>query len=200
MLADGWLDSGDLGRLDAEGYIWLTGRSKDLIIRGGHNIDPVIIEEALNRHPAVETAAAVGLPDTYAGELPMVFVQLRPGASVTADELREFCRREIPERAAVPVQVALIAVMPVTGVGKIYKPALRLEAAQRAFAAAIAPLQGEGVIAAVTVRNDPTHGMLAVVCITAAAGASREAIAKRCAELLGGFQIRHAVEFAPGAT
>ena len=80
MLADGWLDSGDLGRLDAEGYVWLTGRSKDLIIRGGHNIDPVIIEEALNRHPAVETAAAVGLPDTYAGELPMVFVQLRPGA------------------------------------------------------------------------------------------------------------------------
>jgi Acyl-CoA synthetases (AMP-forming)/AMP-acid ligases II len=108
MLADGWLDSGDLGRLDAEGYVWLTGRSKDLIIRGGHNIDPVIIEEALNRHPAVETAAAVGLPDTYAGELPMVFVQLRPGASATAEELREFCRREIPERAAVPVQVALI--------------------------------------------------------------------------------------------
>jgi fatty-acyl-CoA synthase len=95
------------------------------------------------------------------------------------------------------VQVALIAVMPVTGVGKIYKPALRLEAAQRAFAAAIAPLQGEGVIAAVAVRNDPTYGMLASVRIAAAAGASREAIAKRCAELLGGFQIRHAVEFAP---
>jgi fatty-acyl-CoA synthase len=127
-------------------------------------------------------------------------VQLRPGASVTTEELREFCRREIPERAAVPVQVALIPVMPVTGVGKIYKPALRLEAAQRAFDAAIAPLQGEGVTAAVTIRNDPTHGMLAAVCITASAGASREAIAKRCSELLGGFQIRHAVEFAPGAT
>jgi len=196
MLADGWLDSGDLGRLDAEGYVWLTGRSKDLIIRGGHNIDPVIIEEALNRHPAVETAAAVGLPDTYAGELPMVFVQLRPGASVTAEELREFCRREIPERAAVPVQVALIPVMPVTGVGKIYKPALRLDAAERAFAAAVVPLQGEGMAAAVTVRNDPTHGMLAVVRVTAPAGAAREAIVERCAELLGGFQIRHAVEFA----
>jgi fatty-acyl-CoA synthase len=100
----------------------------------------------------------------------------------------------------VPVQVALIAVMPVTGVGKIYKPALRLEAAQRAFAAAIAPLQGEGVAAAVTVRNDPTHGMLAVVGITVSATASREAIVKRCSELLGGFQIRHAVEFVPGAT
>ena len=98
-----------------------------------------------------------------------------------------------------PVQVALIAVMPVTGVGKIYKPALRLEAAQRAFDAAIAPLQAEGVKAAVTVRSDPTYGMLAAVCITAPAGASREAITQRCSELLGGFQIRHAVEFAPGA-
>jgi fatty-acyl-CoA synthase len=196
VLADGWLDSGDLGRLDPEGYVWLTGRSKDLIIRGGHNIDPVIIEEALNRHPAVETAAAVGLPDSYAGELPMVFVQLRPGAGVTAEELREFCRREIPERAAVPVQVALIPVMPLTGVGKIYKPALRREAAQRAFEAAIAPLRAEGTTAAVTIRDDPAHGMLAAVQVTAPAGASREAIVSRCAELLGGFQIRHAVEFA----
>ncbi len=196
VLADGWLDSGDLGRLDAEGYVWLTGRSKDLIIRGGHNIDPVIIEEALSRHPAVETAAAVGLPDTYAGELPMAFVQLRPGATATAEELREFARREIPERAAVPVQVAVIAVMPVTGVGKIYKPALRLEAAQRAFEAAIAPLREQGMTAAVTVRNDPSHGLLAVVRVTPPAGASRESIAARCAELLGGFQIRHAVEFA----
>jgi fatty-acyl-CoA synthase len=85
-------------------------------------------------------------------------------------------------------------------VGKIYKPALRLEAAQRAFAAAIAPLQGEGVTAVVTVRNDSTHGMLAAVCITASEGASREAVVKRCGELLGGFQIRHAVEFTLGAT
>jgi fatty-acyl-CoA synthase len=124
-------------------------------------------------------------------------VQLRPGASVTTEELREFCRREIPERAAVPVQVALIPVMPVTGVGKIYKPALRLEAAQCAFEAAIAPLQGEGVRAAVTVRNDPAYGVLAAVRITAPAAASREVIVQRCSELLGGFQIRYAVEFAP---
>lgn len=188
LLADGWLDSGDLGRLDADGYLWLTGRSKDLIIRGGHNIDPVMIEEALTRHPAVETAAAVGLPDAYAGELPMAFVQLRPGKQATPEELREFCRKEIPERAAVPVQVVPIAVMPVTGVGKIFKPALRLDAAQRAFEAALTPLRAEGVKADVTVRNDPTYGTLAEVWVT---GASGDAIAKRCAELLGGFQIRH---------
>jgi len=191
MLADGWLDSGDLGRLDADGYLWLTGRSKDLIIRGGHNIDPIVIEEALVRHPAVETAAAVGLPDTYAGELPMAFVQLKPGAEVTPDELREFCRKEIPERAAVPVQVVPIPVMPLTGVGKIFKPALRLDAAQRAFEAALAPLKAEGKTVEVIVRNDATHGTLAVVRVE---GGASEAVVKRCAELLGGFQIRHVVE------
>lgn len=195
MLAGGWLDSGDLGRLDAEGYVWLTGRSKDLIIRGGHNIDPVVIEEALNHHPAVETAAAVGLPDTYAGELPMVYVQLRPGATATAEELREFCRKEIPERAAVPVLVVPIPVMPVTGVGKIYKPALRLDAAQRAFDAALAPLRAEGVAADVSVGNDASHGTLATVRVTAPGEASQDAITRRCTELLGGFQIRHAVVF-----
>ena len=115
------------------------------------------------RHPAVETAAAVGLPDTYAGEVPIAFVQLKPGAEVTPDELREFCRREIPERAAVPVQVVPIPLMPLTGVGKIFKPALRLDATQRAFAAALAPLHAEGMTAEVTVRNDATHGTLAVV-------------------------------------
>jgi fatty-acyl-CoA synthase len=191
MLADGWLDSGDLGRLDKDGYLWLTGRSKDLIIRGGHNIDPIVIEEALVRHPAVETAAAVGLPDTYAGELPMAFVQLKPGAEVTPDELREFCRREIAERAAVPVQVVPIPMMPLTGVGKIFKPALRLDAAQRAFEAALAPLEAEGTAAEVIVRNDATHGTLAVVRID---GGPSDAVAKRCAELLGGFQIRHVVQ------
>ena len=193
MLADGWLDSGDLGRLDGEGYLWLTGRSKDLIIRGGHNIDPLMIEEALIRHPAVETAAAVGLPDSYAGELPMAFVQLRPGAEATPDELREFCRKEIPERAAVPVQVVPIPVMPLTGVGKIFKPALRLEAAKRAFDAALAPLRTNGVTAEVTVRDDASHGTLAEVRV---AGLSHEDAVKRCAELLGGFQIRHAVKGA----
>jgi fatty-acyl-CoA synthase len=84
--------------------------------------------------------------------------------------------------------------MPLTGVGKIYKPALRREAARRAFDAAIAPLRAEGTTAVVTVRDDPSHGMLAAVQVTAPAGASREAIVSRCAELLGGLQIRHVVE------
>ena len=87
MLADGWLDSGDLGRLDADGYLWITGRAKDLVIRGGHNIDPAPIEEIMFRHPAVGFAAVVGQPDAYAGELPVGYVQLKPGASVEPGEL-----------------------------------------------------------------------------------------------------------------
>jgi len=108
-----------------------------------------------------------------------------PGQTQTAVAL-------IRERAAVRVQVALIPVLPLTGVGKIHKPPLRREAAQRAFESAIAPLREEGT-AAVTVRDDPTHGLLAAVQVSAPAGASREAIVKRYGELLGGFHIRHAV-------
>ena len=81
--ADGWLVTGDLGWLDAQGRLNLSGRSKDLIIRSGHNIDPKVIEDALAAHPAVQLCAAVGAPDAYAGELPVAFVTLRPGASAT---------------------------------------------------------------------------------------------------------------------
>ena len=78
-IGDGWLDTGDLARQDADGRFWLTGRQKDLIIRGGHNIDPSMIEEAMMRHPAVQMAAAVGKPDAYAGELPVGLRDPAPG-------------------------------------------------------------------------------------------------------------------------
>ena len=80
----GWVNSGDLGRLDADGYLWITGRAKDLVIRGGHNIDPAPIEEIMFQHPAVGFAAVVGQPDAYAGELPVGYVQLKPGAKCRA--------------------------------------------------------------------------------------------------------------------
>jgi len=97
---EGWLNSGDLGRVDADGYVWLTGRAKDLIIRGGHNIDPGLIEEALNRHDAVELAAAIGQPDLYAGEVPVAYVKLREGAEVTEQALEAFAREHVAERPA----------------------------------------------------------------------------------------------------
>lgn len=121
-----WLNTGDLGRQDAQGYFWLTGRKKELIIRGGHNIDPASIEEPLHRHPAVQVAAAVGRPDAHAGELPVAYVQLKEGSRVTEAELLAFAKTEISERAAIPKYIRLIDTMPLTGVGKIFKPALKL--------------------------------------------------------------------------
>jgi acyl-CoA synthetase (AMP-forming)/AMP-acid ligase II len=119
-----WLNTGDLGRMDAQGYFWLTGRSKELIIRGGHNIDPKMIEEPMHEHPAVALAAAVGRPDAHAGEVPTIYVQLRPGATATPQQLLEWAQARIAERAAWPRQVHILPTLPTTAVGKIFKPAL----------------------------------------------------------------------------
>jgi fatty-acyl-CoA synthase len=73
---DGWIISGDLGRVDEDGFVFVTGRAKDVIIRGGHNIDPALIEEPLMKYLDVQLAAAVGRPDAYAGEVPIVYVQI----------------------------------------------------------------------------------------------------------------------------
>ncbi len=126
-----WFNTGDLGRQDADGYFWLTGRSKDLIIRGGHNIDPQVIEEAMHKHPAVAMAAAVGKPDERVGELPAVYIQLKPGHSVSIDELLQHAQHCISERAAIPKDIWLIEQIPVTAVGKTFKPELRLDAMRR---------------------------------------------------------------------
>ncbi|MGH7006145.1 MAG: AMP-binding protein, partial [Alphaproteobacteria bacterium] len=143
--ADGWLISGDLGHLDESQRIFITGRAKDLIIRGGHNIDPAMIEEIAAEHPAVQMAAAVGEPDAYAGELPMLFVTLKPGARTGERELIDFLASRIHERPALPKRVVMIEAMPVTAVGKIYKPALRRLATERRLGEVLAPLAVNGV-------------------------------------------------------
>jgi len=124
-LDDGWLRTGDLGRLDDQGNLFITGRAKDLIIRSGHNIDPALIENCLESHPQVSLAAAVGMPDEYAGELPVVFVQLRQGGVASVDELRQYAFDNIAERPACPKQIFLVDKLPVTAVGKIIKHRLR---------------------------------------------------------------------------
>ena len=139
LFAEGrYLRTGDLGRVDADGYLWITGRAKDLIIRGGHNIDPAMIEEALAGHPAVAFAGAVGQPDAFAGELPCVYVELTKGASASVGELMEFAAARIPERAAVPKHLEILSELPKTAVGKIFKPDLRRLAIHRVFDAALA--------------------------------------------------------------
>jgi fatty-acyl-CoA synthase len=185
-----WLDTGDLGRFDADGYLWLTGRSKDVIIRGGHNIDPLIIEDALYRHEAVEIVAAVGRPDAYAGELPVAFVQLKPGAEARPEDLQGFARERIPERAANPVEVIVLAKLPLTGVGKIFKPELRhiaarleLERALNAQASTSAPIR-------VDVASHPHHGTLASVRLPE--GMTEEEIAA-VRRLLDAYPLRYEI-------
>ncbi len=135
--ADGWLATGDLGWLDGEERLNLSGRSKDLIIRSGHNIDPKVIEDALGAHPAVQLCAAVGAPDAYAGELPVVFATLVPGASASEEELLAFTAARVDEAPARPKSVTVIEHMPMTNVGKIYKPELRLLAARNVACAMV---------------------------------------------------------------
>ncbi|MCY1516684.1 Long-chain-fatty-acid--CoA ligase FadD13 [compost metagenome] len=132
-LEDGWLRSGDLGHLDGEGNLFITGRAKDLIIRSGHNIDPALIENCLESHPAVSLAAAVGMPDEYAGELPVVFVQLRPALAASVEELQRYAFERIAERPACPKRVFLVEALPVTVVGKIHKQRLRELAAASVY-------------------------------------------------------------------
>jgi len=142
LTADGWLATGDLGWIDDEERLHLSGRSKDLIIRGGHNIDPKTIEDALGTHPAVQICAAVGAPDAYAGELPVLFATLVPGAQATEAELLAYAAGRVDEGPARPKSVTILDTMPMTNVGKLYKPALRLKAAHavvEAACSAIAP-------------------------------------------------------------
>lgn len=126
-----WANTGDLGVVDEDGRVWLFGRAKDVIVRGGHNIDPGMIEEVLVTHPAVQLAAAIGKPDAAKGEMPVAYVQLKEGESVDASELLELCKNNVQERAAVPIEIHVIPNLPMTAVGKINKPALRVDMLRR---------------------------------------------------------------------
>lgn len=131
-LRHGWLDTGDLACIEADGFIRLAGRAKDLIIRGGHNIDPATIEDALLAHPEVTAAAAVGRPDAHAGEVPVAFVTLARESELTPDHLLAWAASHVPERAAAPKHVEILDDIPLTAAGKQYKPELRRRAAQQA--------------------------------------------------------------------
>ena len=131
VIEAGVLNSGDLGYKDVDGRIYIAGRSKDLIIRSGHNIDPAMIENAMSTHPAIAIAAAVGMPDAYAGELPVCFAELLPGTDISVEDLQAHARNTIDERPAWPKQIYVVDAIPLTTVGKIYKPALRCDAAAR---------------------------------------------------------------------
>ena len=191
---DGWLNTGDLARMDEDGEVWVTGRAKDVIIRSGHNIDALIIEDALQSHPCVEIAAAVGKPDEYAGELPIAYVQLKPGVTVDADDLKRYAREHVVERAAAPTEVILVDDIPKTGVDKVFKPALRLDAVRRTYQHVLATHPDIVVEATVEVANHPTAGVLASISLCGHKSQDQEALVRAA---LSPFPTQFSIEWQP---
>jgi fatty-acyl-CoA synthase len=189
--ADGWLITGDVGYIDATGRVFITGRAKDLIIRSGHNIDPAVIEECLMRHPAVADAGAVGMPDAYAGEVPVAYVTLRHGACMTEDELLALAKANINEPPALPRRLFVLEQLPMTAVGKIYKPALRQDCTRRHL---LERLQGEPIVA-LDVREEPGRGQVVCIELAAAEEGSAYETRQRIAAGLKGYLF--ALEWAP---
>ncbi len=180
LFAEGrFLRTGDLGRIDAEGYLFITGRAKDLIIRGGHNIDPAVIEEGLMKHDAVAFVGAIGQPDAHSGELPCAYVELVKGKEVSVEALMDYAQTHVHERAAVPKHIEILDELPKTAVGKVFKPDLRRKAITRVYDAALA----EAGIGAhvVEVVEDKKRGLVARVARTAPVDEAK------AAALLGAF-------------
>ena len=161
-----WANTGDIGALDQAGNVWVFGREKDLIVRSGNKINPREIEEVLQQHPAVQISAAIGRPDARRGEMPVVYVQLKPGAEASEAELLAFCAEQIAEKAAIPVEVTVLPVMPMTAVGKIAKPALRVEALKKVVGTVAAELTGPGAVLGVQM-DDQAGRPTAVVRVRA---------------------------------
>jgi fatty-acyl-CoA synthase len=126
--AAGWMHSGDLATLDAEGYCRIVGRSKDMVIRGGENIYPREVEEFLYRHPKIQDVQCVGVPDAKYGEELCACIILRPGTQASVEEIREFCRGQIAHYK-VPRYVRFVESFPMTVTGKVQKYLLRQQVA-----------------------------------------------------------------------
>ena len=189
---EGWFNTGDLGRMDADGYFWLTGRKKELIIRGGHNIDPMQIEEPLYQMAGISMAAAVGRPDSRLGETPVAYVTLEEGSHLTPEAIMAHLRQSIGERAAVPKEVVILDEIPLTPVGKIFKPALKFHAIKNAFEQELAALNDLAESWQVEVGEDKVHGSKATIEVFGARGAADE-VRARIDERLAGYVIRYDV-------
>jgi fatty-acyl-CoA synthase len=189
----GWVNTGDLGRQDGDGYFWLTGRTKELIIRGGHNIDPAVIEEPLYKIPGVQVAAAVGRPDPHAGEVPVAYVQLQEGTSMAGSEILAQVEKTIGERAAVPKEVVVLDELPLTPVGKIFKPALRWDATRRVYEDILKDLGSLAASVEVKVVEDKVHGAVAKINIVPGENASQPEIENRVGDLLSRYTVKYEV-------
>jgi fatty-acyl-CoA synthase len=195
---DGWLITGDLGRIDRDGYLFVTGRAKDVIIRGGHNIDAALIEEALLKSPDVLHAAAVGKPDAYAGELPVAYVQLVPGSQTSAADLIAFASLHIAERAAIPKDIFIVGEIPLSDVGKPIKLALRRDAAERTFRTVLTDAiraSGERAQLRPLIRPHATKGTEVAIRVKDAPLEERDRLVARIALVMGAYSIAYTIEW-----
>lgn len=178
--------------------MFVTGRAKDVIIRSGHNIDPAWIEEPLLQCPDVLHAAAVGKPDSYAGELPIAYVQLVPGSRVTSSDLIEYLTGRVAERAAIPKEVLVVDKLPLTDVGKPDKVALRQEIAERTFRSALSEATGlsckNGQLT-VSVRPHPRQGTLVSIVVTAPPRADRAVLAASIEGVMGQYAFPYDIDW-----
>jgi fatty-acyl-CoA synthase len=122
--AEGWLHTGDLAAMRPDGYFRITGRAKDMIIRGGENVYPREIEEFLHQHPAISEASVVGVPDEKLGEVVVAWIRLKPGCTATAEEIRSFCKDRIAYYK-VPQFIRSVESLPMTASGKVQKYRIR---------------------------------------------------------------------------
>ncbi len=191
---EGWMNTGDLGRQDSDHYFWITGRMKELIIRGGHNIDPALIEEPLYQLPEVQMAAAVGRPDARVGELPVAYVQLAPGSTLTAEKILDHLQQAVGERAAIPKEVIIVDEMPLTTVGKIFKPALKRETVKQVYQHELQVLGDMVEQLDVQVVEDKMHGSLAVITIKLVQPSNEDTVKRKVDGLLSAYSTRYRLD------
>ena len=183
LSSDGWLVTGDVGYLTNDQRLVLTGREKDLIIRSGHNIDPAAIEDVANSFPGVQISAAVGMPDPYAGEAPILFAVPAPGSIVAVEALKTYVAERVLEPPARPKRVVLLDALPVTAVGKIFKPALRDLAVRESALLEIERVFGPEVLATVEVEKDDKQRTIVTIAVGSANVALRDQLMTELSKL-----------------
>jgi len=186
---DHWIVTGDVGYLTPDQRLVLTGREKDLIVRSGHNIDPAAIEDVANAFPGVQMSSAVGMPDAYAGEVPILFVVPSPGESIDLARLREHLERNVNEPPAKPKRVVLLDALPVTAVGKIFKPTLRDLAVQETVRSEIDRIFGPDTAADILVEKDARLNTLVRVTVNSSDQDRAKALAESLTPLPQTYRI-----------
>jgi fatty-acyl-CoA synthase len=190
LAADGWLTTGDVGYLTEDARLVLTGREKDLIVRSGHNIDPAAIEDVANRFEGIQISAAVGMPDQYAGEVPALFVVPAPGVRIDLEALSAHLEANVHEPPARPRSVLLIDALPVTAVGKIFKPALRDLAIKEKVRLETAQACGPAARADADVRLDDRKRIVVNIVVDGASGEQIAALDAALKSLPQAYMVR----------